>query len=96
MNAVQGNDITLENLATIVGRVFLFNLALLLLWSLIFIAAHEWMYHMNARWFIIDRHEFDLLNYGLIGFLKIINITFFLFPYLSIKLLLRRKARQTG
>jgi len=93
MNTVPGNNITLENLATIVGGVFLFNLALQLLWALIFITAHDWMYAMNARWFNIDKHEFDLLNYGLIGFLKIINIAFFLFPYLSIKLLLRRKAR---
>jgi hypothetical protein len=93
MNTVQGNNITLENLATILGAAVLFNLALLLLWSLVFITAHDWMYDMNVRWFIIDRHEFDLLNYWLIGFLKIINITFFLFPYLSIKLLLRRKAR---
>jgi len=93
MNTVQGNNITLENLATILGGVFLFNLALLLLWSLVFITAHNWMFDMNATWFNIDRHEFDLLNYGLIGFLKIINIAFFLFPYLSIKLLLRRKDR---
>jgi hypothetical protein len=92
MNTVQRNNITLENLATILGGAFLFNLALLLLWSLVFITAHDWMYDMNARWFNIDRHEFDLLNYGLIGFLKLINIAFFLFPYLSIKLLLRRKA----
>jgi len=84
---------TLENLATILGGAVLFNLALLLLWSLVFITAHDWMYDMNTRWFIIDRHEFDLLNYGLIGFLKIINIAFFLFPYLSIKLLLRKKTR---
>ncbi|MGA7827041.1 MAG: DUF6868 family protein [Geobacteraceae bacterium] len=92
MNTVQGKNITLENLATILGGVFLFNLALLFLWALVFIAAHDWMYGMNSRWFDISRHEFDLLNYGLIGFLKIINIAFFLFPYLSIKLLLRRKA----
>ena len=93
METVQGKNFTLENLATILGGVFLFNLALQLLWALIFIAAHDWMYVMNSRWFGISRHEFDLLNYGLIGFLKIINIAFFLFPYLSIKLLLRRKAR---
>jgi hypothetical protein len=93
MNTDQGKNITLENLATIVGGVFLYNLALQLLWALIFIFAHDWMYGMNSRWFDIGRHEFDMLNYGLIGFLKIINIAFFLFPYLSIKLLLRRKAR---
>lgn len=92
MNTTQNDNITLGNLATVLGGVFLCNLALLLLWSLVFITAHDWMYGMNARWFNISIHEFDLLNYGLIGFLKIINIAFFLFPYLSIKLLLRRKA----
>ncbi|MEA5114453.1 MAG: hypothetical protein VB050_10535 [Geobacteraceae bacterium] len=92
MHTAQGDDIKLGNLATILGGVFLCNLALLLLWSVIFLTAHDWMYGMNARWFNINSHEFDLLNYGLIGFLKIINIAFFLFPYLSIKLLLRRKS----
>jgi len=91
MNTVQGDNITLGNLATILGWTFLFNLAVLLLWSLFFLTAHDWMYCISARWFDIDRHEFDLLNYGLIGFLKIINLAFFLFPYLAIKLLLRRK-----
>lgn len=92
MNTVQGDNITLGNVATILGWVFLFNMVLLLLWSLVFFAAHDWMYCLNTRWFNVGRHEFDLLNYGLIGFLKIINITFFLFPYLAIKVLLRKKA----
>jgi len=38
----------------------------------------------------VSRHDYDLMSYFGIAFIKIINILFFLFPYLSIRLLLRR------
>ena len=94
MNGGERNNITLESIATILGSTFLLNLTLLFLWFFPVLFAPDWMYRMNVRWFAISRHEFDLVNYVGIAFLKIINIVFFLFPYLSIKLLLRRKKGQ--
>lgn len=91
MDNNQRNNITLDSLATILGSTFLFNLAILLLWLCIILFAPEWFYKINAKWFNIGKHEFDVINYCGIGFLKIINIVFFLFPYLSIKLVLRKK-----
>jgi hypothetical protein len=86
----QRNYITLEALAAILGCTFLFNLAILLLWFCIILFLPEWFYRINENWFAISRHELDLINYCGIAFLKIINIVFFLLPYLSIKLLLRK------
>ena len=91
MDNEQPNYITVESLATILGGAFLFNLAILLLWFGCILFAPEWFYKINANWFNIGRHEFDVINYCGIGFLKIINIVFFLFPYLSIKFVLRKK-----
>ena len=91
MNDQQGNTITLEALATILGGSFLISYAILLIWFLMFLFAPDCLYGMNTRWFAISRHEFDLINYCGIAGMKIINLVFFLCPYLSIKLWLRKR-----
>ena len=87
------DDIFLETLARILIRSFLLGWALLLLWFVFYLFLPGWMYEMNTRWFNIDRHEFDLINYCGIGFVKMCILLFFLFPYLSIRLVLRKKKK---
>src|ERR1039457_3256917 len=91
MNDGQRNNITLEALATIFGGSFLFSYAILLLWFLIFLFAPDCFYGLNSKWFSISRHESDLINYCGMALLKIVNLVFFLCPYLSIKLWLRKR-----
>lgn len=91
MNDGQRNTLTLEALATILGGSFLISYAVLLLWFLIFLFAPDCLYGLNTKWFAISRHEFDVINYCGMAFLKIINLVFFLCPYLCIKLWLRKR-----
>ncbi len=93
MGNEQLNYITLESLATILGGAFLINVVILLLWFIIVLICPDWLYGITSKWFSIDKHEFDIINYGGIAFYKVINIAFFLCPYLSVKLLLRKKKR---
>ncbi len=85
MENSEHNDILFERLAAILIRSFLFGVALLLLWFLLFLIVPGWVFEMNATWFDIDKHTFDLINYCGIGFMKIVILLFFLFPYLAIK-----------
>jgi hypothetical protein len=89
-------DLFLRTAAAIFLRAFLFGLAFLLLWVLFYLIAPGWMFEMNARWFDITRRDFDLINYYGIGFLKITIILFFLFPYLAIRSILRKKERKSS
>jgi hypothetical protein len=89
----ESNDLFLESLAGILIRSFLFGAALLLLWFVSYLFLPDWTYEMNTRWFNIGRHEFDLINYCGIGFVKMCILLFFLFPYLSIKLILCRSKK---
>jgi hypothetical protein len=91
MNDGQRNNITLEALATILGGSFLISYVVLLLWFFIFLFAPDCLYGINTKWFAISRHEFELINYCGMAFLKILNLVFFLCPYLSIKLWLRKR-----
>ena len=84
------NNIFLQTVASILLRSFLFGLAFLLLWFLLYVVAPGWMFNMNARWFNIDKRDFELINYFGIGFVKIVIFLFFLLPYLAIKSMLRK------
>ena len=90
------NDIFLQTLATILIRSFLFGLAFLLLWFVLYLIAPGWMFEMNARWFNIGKRDFDLINYFGIGFVKISIFLFFLFPYLAIRSMLRKEERKSS
>ena len=90
MDNGQRHNITLEALAAVLGGSFLINYAILLLWFLIVLFAPDFIYSITTQWLAVERHEVDLINYSGMAFLKIINLAFFLCPYLSIKLWLRR------
>jgi hypothetical protein len=91
MGNSEHNDIFLQTLAMILIRSFLLGLALLLLWFLLYLIVPDWMFNINVRWFNIDKHDFELINYCGMGFVKISLLVFFFFPYLSIRLVLRKK-----
>jgi hypothetical protein len=91
MNDNGNGGFTTRELATLLGGAFLFNYGILILWFIVYMAAPEWLFTMNSRWFPISRHEFDLVNYFGIAFFKLVSIAFFLSPYLAIKVWLRRK-----
>jgi Na+/alanine symporter len=88
----QGNSITMESLATVLGGAFLINVAIVLLWFCLTALMRDVFYKMVENWgFAVSRHEFDLVNYAGMALMKILNLVFFLSPYLAIKLWLRRR-----
>ncbi|MFB3884926.1 MAG: DUF6868 family protein [Thermodesulfobacteriota bacterium] len=87
-------DFLLETVAMVLLRLFILGLGFLLLWIFLYLIAPDWIFKMNARWFDISKHDFDLINYCGIGFLKISILLFFLLPYLAIRSTLRRRGRK--
>ena len=85
----------LQGVAGILLRCFFLSLALLLLWFVFYLVAGDWAYSIHSRWFELSRRDFGLINYYGMALTKIWAILFFLFPYLSIKLVLRQKERNT-
>jgi hypothetical protein len=81
----------LDAVASVLLRCFLLSFCLLLLWFFFYLAASDWMYSMHSRLFEVERHNFDMVCYYGMGFIKMVGFLFFLFPYVSIKLILRRR-----
>ena len=88
-------DNFLHRVAGIFLWCFLLSFALLLLWFVFYLAAGDWAYSITTRWFELSRRDFALVNYWGMAFTKFCAVIIFLFPYLSIKLVLRKNRRNT-
>ncbi len=80
----------LEITSRILLRCFILNFALILFWFFLFLIGNgQWGYEIHSKIFDITRHEFVLINYCGMAFVKLCNIIFFLFPYVAIRLVLK-------
>lgn len=60
------------------------NYGVLLLWALLFIAAHEWMHRLHGRWFRLPVERFDAIHYAGMAIYKIGILLFNLVPYIAL------------
>jgi len=81
----------LDAAAGICLRCFVLAVCLLLFSFVFYLLAGDWAYSIHSRWFEISRHDFDLMFYCWMAFIKIVTFLFFLLPFLAIKLMLRKK-----
>ena len=60
------------------------NYALLIIWFVAFVYAHDFIYRLHTRWFRLTVEQFDALNYVLIGFYKIGVLLLNVVPYIAL------------
>ena len=81
----------LEILSSILIRCFVIGVLFITFWFIFVLLGGDLGYTIHAKWFQISRHEYDLLNYYGMAFVKVCNFLFFLFPYIAIRMVLRRR-----
>lgn len=77
---------TLEIIRDMLAWCAVINIALLILWVLIFIAGRGWIYRLHSQWFNISEEKFDAIHYGGMAALKIGIWLFLLGPYLALRI----------
>ncbi len=60
------------------------NYAVLLIWSGVFLFAHDWMYRLHTRWFKLPVETFDALHYACLAIYKIGIFLFNLVPLIAL------------
>jgi hypothetical protein len=60
------------------------NYGVLLVWVLLFMLPHEWMYRLWGRWFRLSAEHFDAINFAGIVLFKAAIILFNIVPYVSL------------
>jgi hypothetical protein len=95
MNNEQTDLNRLKTLASVLGGAFLINFVFICLWFSMMLISPSY-FGIAEKWFGINKHESDLINYTGIAIFKMMNIVFFLAPYLAVKLHLKRENKTTA
>jgi hypothetical protein len=77
---------TIETTREVLGWCAIINLALLLLWFLLFTLAHDWMYRLHGKWFKLSPEHFDAIHYLGMAVFKIGILLLNLVPYLALRI----------
>jgi hypothetical protein len=81
----------LDILSSILIRCFVIGVVFVMFWFIFFLLSGDAGYRIHTKLFQISRHEYDLLNYYGMAFVKVCNFLFFLFPYIAIRIVLRQR-----
>ncbi|MFT3743342.1 MAG: hypothetical protein QM785_03505 [Pyrinomonadaceae bacterium] len=60
------------------------NYAILIVWFVVFIFAHDWLYRMHTRWFKMPVETFDSIHYAGIAVYKIGILLLNLVPLIAL------------
>lgn len=80
-----------DTLAKVLLRCWLFGFLLLLIWFVVDKLAGEEILRLHGPMFGLTKHELDVIFYCGMGLLKLCVIVFFFFPWLAIRLVLRKQ-----
>lgn len=66
------------------------NGSILLLWTLAWTLAPDWLYGVQHWWFPLSREAYTVAMYGFIGFFKILILTFNVVPFIALVIVGRK------
>ena len=78
----------IEMLLKVLGWCVIINTGLLLLWLLMFVQMHDFIYSMHSKWFSLSTERFDAIHYSGMAVFKMAILFFNLVPYLAIRLVI--------
>ncbi|MBL7195171.1 MAG: hypothetical protein ISS64_02570 [Desulfobacterales bacterium] len=60
------------------------NGGLLILWTMVFVFAPDFVYRIQSKWFPIPRETFNVVFYSFLGLFKIVFLVFNVVPYVAL------------
>ena len=65
----------------------LINFGVLLWWAAFYLFAHDFVYRVHSRFFVISRVQFDAIHYAGMAFYKLSIVLFNLVPFIVLHIL---------
>ena len=78
---------SLEVVRGALGWSAVLNMGILLWWFLFLTFARDWVYRVHSKFCSIERGQFDVIHYAGMTFYKICIFTFFIVPYLALRIM---------
>jgi hypothetical protein len=73
-------------------RCAVINYAILIVWFVALITAHDWIHQIHSRWFKLSPEQFDFLQYQAIAIYKMGVLLFNVVPFLALKVAIKRSS----
>ena len=78
---------TVELLRDALAWSAVLNMGILLWWFLFIVLAHDWVYKVHSKFYNIPIENFNTIHYAGMVFYKICIFTFFIVPYLALRII---------
>lgn len=78
---------SIDELQSFLGWCFLLNFAILLVWFVLLAFARGFVYRLHGNLFPMSDETFNSIHYSGMAFYKLLNIMFFLIPWIVLKCL---------
>ena len=62
------------------------NYLVLIVWALLILFPHQWIYRLWGKWFRLTFEQFDAINFAGIAFYKLGILIFNLVPYIALRI----------
>ena len=62
------------------------NYGILIVWFLVFVLAHDWIYLLHGQWFRFSVEQFDMLHYAGMAIYKLGIILLNVVPYIALRI----------
>jgi hypothetical protein len=62
------------------------NYLVLMVWFLLIVSPHQWLYRLWGKWFPLTAEQFDVINFAGIVLYKLGILLFNLVPYVALRI----------
>lgn len=74
----------IQTLTTFFMWCTIINGGILILWTMFFAFAPDFVYRIQSKWFPIPRETYNVVIYSILGLFKIVFLVFNVVPYVSL------------
>jgi hypothetical protein len=78
---------SIETLRSFLLACTVINYAILMVWFLAFMMAHDTLHRLHSRWFRLSADQFDAIHYAGMAIYKIGILLLNLAPYLALRMM---------
>jgi len=78
---------SLDDLRSFLLLCTVINYGILMLWFLLLVFAHDWIFHLHRVWFKLTNEQFNVIHYAGMGIYKIGILLFNLVPLIALSVL---------
>ena len=91
MNETTNADELLRKVASVLGWCLVLTIGVMFVWLFFLVCATDLIYRMHSFFFDITEQQMAVTHYAAMAFFKMLATALFLFPYIGLKIVLRKR-----